>query len=300
MSGWVKLTKQFSNDELWHNVTAFRLYVWIIMKAAYEDGKVLNGVRLKKGQYVRAYSQLGEDLMYIEGRAKKALAKSTVKRAVDKLVNKGLLLAEETHLGTLFTVVNSDDFTCLDGTGDFFCTPFRETTVEQSLNDNKTMPEQYIRTQESKKLKNDDDPHPSQPNNQVPSNNQKAKRIERITTQFITLRNNGTVLSPKDETAIERIGELPLKTEQLESLLEGVFNDYHRKNPNGKISSALYCEKVLRTILEADKNGNHQKKPLKDSMGKSYQNRPRSSKESISERVERLIEEGKIVLEGSL
>lgn len=108
------------NDELWFNVSAFRLYVWILLKAAYEDGIVLNGMRLKKGQYVRAYSQLSEDLMYIEGRAKKALAKSTVKRAVDKLVKKGLLIAEKTPLGTLFTVVNSDDFKCLDGTGDFF------------------------------------------------------------------------------------------------------------------------------------------------------------------------------------
>jgi hypothetical protein len=70
MSGWVKLTKQFTNDELWFNVTAFRLYVWILMKAAYADGIVLNGVKIKKGQYIRAYSQLSEDLMYIEGRSK--------------------------------------------------------------------------------------------------------------------------------------------------------------------------------------------------------------------------------------
>ncbi|NRD79119.1 hypothetical protein HPT25_17310 [Bacillus sp. BRMEA1] len=289
MSGWVKLTKQFTNDELWFNVTAFRLYVWILMKASYEDGIVLNGMRLKKGQYIRAYSQLSEDLMYIEGRAKKALAKSTVKRAVDKLVKKGLLMAEETPLGTLFTVVNSDDFRCLDGTGDFFCPPFRETTVEHSPNDKKTEPELNIKNQEFKNL-NKNGQHHSQENhspedqesesqNQNDQAEDKEKRINRIASRFVTLRNNGLFLSPKDELAIERIGELPLTTEQLEVLLEEIFHEFHMKNPNGEISSAMYCEKVIRTKLETKKNTKLSKK---------------SKKESMSERVERLIQEGKI------
>jgi hypothetical protein len=285
MSGWVKLTKQFTNDELWYNVTAFRLYVWILLKAAYEDGIVLNGMKLKKGQYVRAFSQLGEDLMYIEGRSKKALAKSTVKRAVDKLVKKRLLLAEETPLGTLFTVVNSDDFKCLDGTGNFFCPPFRETDMEHTQNNNKTELEQYKRNQECKNIKNNDD-HPSPENLNPPSQglqDQKPdKRFERIASQFITLRNNGISLSPKDELAIERICELHVKTEQIESLLEEVFCEFRKKNPNGNINSPLYCVKAIKSILEAEKNSKQPKK---------------SKKESMSDRVERLIDEGKIVLE---
>lgn len=58
--------------------------------------------------------------MYIEGRTKKPLAKSTIKRAVDKLVKSGLLLTEETPLGTIFTIIRIDSFTCEAGTGDFF------------------------------------------------------------------------------------------------------------------------------------------------------------------------------------
>lgn len=300
MSGWVKLTKQFTNDELWFNVTAFRLYVWILLKAAYADGIVLNGMKLKKGQYVSAYSQLGEDLMYIEGRAKKALAKSTVKRAVDKLVKKGLLMAEETSLGTLFTVVNSDDFKCLDGTGDFFCPPFRETDVEHSQNDNKTELEQNKRNQEFKNVRNNEQhPYPENWKNQSherqrKTDNQKClvsaddnaeekeKRIERVASRFITLRNNGVSLNRKDELAIERICELPLKSEQLESLLEEVFCEHRRRNPLGKINSALYCEKVIMTILEAENNSKQPKK---------------AKKESMTDRVERLIQEGKIILQ---
>jgi hypothetical protein len=286
MSGWVKLTKQFTNDELWFNVTAFRLYVWILLKAAYADGIVLNGMKLKKGQYIRAFSQLGEDLMYIEGRSKKALAKSTIKRAVDKLVKKGLLMAEETPLGTLFTVVNSDDFKCLDRTADFFCPPFRETEVEQSENDNKTELEQNNRNQEFKNVKNNDD-HPSHENLNPPSqgfpeeDNANKKRIERIANRFIALRNQGVFLSPKDRLALERNCTLPLKAAKLESLLDEIFDEYNSKNPNGKINSVSYCEKVIRTKLEAEKNP-HQKKM--------------SKKESISDRVERLIQEGKISL----
>lgn len=289
------------NDELWFNVSAFRLYVWILLKAAYEDGIVLNGMRLKKGQYVRAYSQLSEDLMYIEGRAKKALAKSTVKRAVDKLVKKGLLIAEKTPLGTLFTVVNSDDFKCLDGTGDFFFPPFRETAVEHPQNDKNTELEQNKSNQEFKNLrKNEEYPSPENWKDYsqelqdkkidyqiclAPADDNaegKEKRIERIASRFITLRNNGVFLSLKDELAIERICELPVKTEQLETWLEEIFSEYHMKSPNGKISSALYCEKVIRTKLEVEKNGKQPKK---------------SKKESMSERVERLIQEGKIVLQ---
>lgn len=54
------------------------------------------------------------------------------------------------------------------------------------------------------------------------------------------------------------------------------------KNQNGNINSALYCEKAIKSILEAEKKGKQPKN---------------SKKESMSDRVERLIHEGKIVLE---
>jgi hypothetical protein len=97
--------------------------------------------------------------MYIEGRGKKILAKSTVKRAVDKLVKKGLLLAEKTPYGTLFTIVNAEDFKCLDGVADFFCPPNRETDCEQSQNESETNAEQNIEIKELKNLKSEDDHH---------------------------------------------------------------------------------------------------------------------------------------------
>ena len=64
-------------------------------------------------------------------------------------------------------------------------------------------------------------------------------------------------------------------------MLEEIFHEYHLKNPNGQISSAMYCEKVIRTKLKAKKNCRQQTK---------------ANRETISERVERLIQEGNIVL----
>jgi hypothetical protein len=204
------------------------------------------------------------------------LAKSTVKRAVDKLVKKGMLLAEETPLGTLFTVINSDDFMCLDGTHDFFCPPFRETELEQNN-----------RKKEYKNLKNNDNHHiPENFNLPSPEASDddivKRERMEKITRTFIGLRNQGNFLSSKDKLAMDRICSLPVKTEQLESLLVEIFDEYLLKNPNGHISSVSYCEKVIGTKLESEKNPKQQK---------TYK------KESMSDRIERLIHEGKISLE---
>ncbi|MDF2792237.1 MAG: hypothetical protein K0S80_5339 [Neobacillus sp.] len=59
------------------------------------------------------------------------------------------------------------------------------------------------------------------------------------------------------ELPIERICELPVKTEQLEALLDKIYCEYHMKNQNGNINSALYCEMVIKSILVAEKKGIH-------------------------------------------
>jgi hypothetical protein len=104
-------------------------------------------------------------------------------------------------------------------------------------------------------------------------------RMKRITKQFIDLLNNGVYLGPKDQLAIERICQLPQKTEQLETWIADIFHDYQIKNPNRKINSPLYCEKTIRTKLEAEKYPKKQKK------------------ESMAERVERLIQDGIIIIQ---
>lgn len=188
--------------------------------------------------------------MYIEGRTRKKLAKSTVKRAVDKLVKKGMLLAEETTFGTIFTIVDFDKFKCVNGSDDFFCPPFRDTDFEQNDNGTGTEMEQNKRNKEVKKEKNDLNHHRQ---TGVTNNNASPTleiRIDAVTTQFIKLRNKGLYLSPKDECAIERICELPAETELLLTWMEDVFREYKIKNPKGIISSAMYCESAIKSRLD--------------------------------------------------
>ncbi|MFJ7735302.1 hypothetical protein ACIQ2D_03070 [Lysinibacillus sp. NPDC097287] len=107
MGGWIKLHRKVLDNEIWCDVTVFRLFTLLMLKATHQEMKV-RGQTLKRGQYVRSYSKLAEDLAYKEGRGLKTMSKSTVMRAVKKLVGAGMLDVSETEYGTLFTVVNYD------------------------------------------------------------------------------------------------------------------------------------------------------------------------------------------------
>ncbi|WHY88165.1 hypothetical protein QNH39_10100 [Neobacillus novalis] len=141
MCGWVKLYRDVLDTELWKEVVPFRLYMLLLIQACREDGRMVIGIQLKSGQYIRAYSKLSEDLGYREGRGEKQYSKSTIKRAADKLVKKGLIATEELSIGTLFTVLRYEDIQT-GGLRDFFCPPFRGTVPQQAENLRETMPQQ--------------------------------------------------------------------------------------------------------------------------------------------------------------
>ena len=115
MGGWIKLHRKVLDNEIWCDVTVFRLFTLLMLKATHQEMKV-RGQTLKRGQYVRSYSKLAEDLSYKEGRGLKTMSKSTVMRAVKKLVGAGMLDVSETDYGTLFTIVNYDVYQGI-GTG---------------------------------------------------------------------------------------------------------------------------------------------------------------------------------------
>lgn len=107
MGGWIKLHRKVLDNEIWCDVTVFRLFTLLMLKATHQD-MVMRGQTLKRGQYVRSYSKLAEDLAYKEGRGLKTMSKSTVMRAVKKLVATRMVDISETEYGTLFTIVNYD------------------------------------------------------------------------------------------------------------------------------------------------------------------------------------------------
>ena len=134
MSGWIKLHREIFESDIWHDVTTFRLFVYLIGNASYRDGVKYKGMILNKGQFVRSYRKLTDDLAYKEGRGMKKYSLSTIKKCVQKLVDDGRITVEETENGTLFTILNYEKYQ----TDDSDLKNFNALNRSESANVNRT------------------------------------------------------------------------------------------------------------------------------------------------------------------
>ena len=105
-NGWIRLDREMFESDIWHDVTTFRLFVYLLAKASYKDGVKMSGIELKQGQYLRSYRKLAEDLAYKEGRGTKTYSLKTIKKCISKLISAGRVNVQETERGTLFTIVD--------------------------------------------------------------------------------------------------------------------------------------------------------------------------------------------------
>jgi hypothetical protein len=249
MCGWVKLNRDVIEVDLWKEVVPFRLYLLLLTQATREDGRMVSGIPLKRGQYIRAYSKLVEDLGYREGRGEKQYSKSTIKRSVDKLVKKGLITAEETNMGTLFTLLGSEEIQA-KGFVDFFCPSFRGTKVEPPENVGDTNQEQnQEREEREEKVEKENDP-PKNSEGTMTEQEGQTTRTTAITERFIQLRNRGAALSAKDMNAAEKIALLDVPLEELVSWMEEIQLYYVKKNGSERsITSLTYYESAIMTRL---------------------------------------------------
>lgn len=110
MKGYIKLHRKIQESDIWHDVTTFRLFTYLILNATHKDGTRLNGMELKKGQFVRSYRKIAEDLAYKEGRGLKKYSIHTIKKSIDKLIKSQRITIQETEVGTLFTVLNYGNY----------------------------------------------------------------------------------------------------------------------------------------------------------------------------------------------
>jgi len=107
LAGVFQIDREIFDNSIWQNPAEFRLFFYILGNAVWKDEGIKFGdVSVKRGQYLRSYRNLREDLMYTENNAIKYYSLSHIKKLADKLVNDGRIEKEETELGTLFTVVN--------------------------------------------------------------------------------------------------------------------------------------------------------------------------------------------------
>ncbi|NBJ68885.1 MULTISPECIES: DnaD domain protein [Clostridia] len=143
--GWIKLYREVFDSDIWHDVTTFRLFIFLIGKASHRDGFKYKGMILNEGQYVSSYRKLRDALAYKEGRGYKKYSLSTVKACVNKLIKAERVNVKETELGTLFTIVNYAKYQELEDTGKESKNTLNEkvrTNAELTPNDVRTKSEQ--------------------------------------------------------------------------------------------------------------------------------------------------------------
>lgn len=109
-TNFFKLDRKIFNSDIWLQPVELRLFIYLIGQARHSkepSTKYKNkGVIIERGQYLRSYRKLRDDLEYMENNAIKNYSLSRIKSAIDRLENQGRIKTEKTQLGTLFTVCN--------------------------------------------------------------------------------------------------------------------------------------------------------------------------------------------------
>ena len=240
MQGWIKLHRKILENEIWHDVTTFRLFTLLLLQAVHKDGVKVKGIELKRGQYLRSYSKLAEDLEYKEKRGFKKVSKSTVLRSVKKLVDEGIVSVNETDYGTVFTILKYHEYQGFDDDNETPIETDNEPLSERNRNVIETLSKQE---QELKNLR-------------IKELNTTTKDpVDVIAEKFIDLRTvaEGRSVYPttKDYEAIARIVARGMPLPQTIKLLEQCFAEYKERQPNGAIKAFGYCEKYIMDHYDA-------------------------------------------------
>ncbi len=106
--GFYIVPRALFESGLWKEPHHLRFFHLLVGKANHQKDKpfCLGAVRVGYGQYLRSYRKLQDDLEYIESGRLKRYSTARVRRMVKQLAKQGMIRAEETELGTLFSVCN--------------------------------------------------------------------------------------------------------------------------------------------------------------------------------------------------
>lgn len=135
------IDRNIFESKLWSDIIKFRLFFYILGKAAFKDNVIVNGIKLKRGQYLRSYRNLAEDLAYKEKNGFKKYSLATIKRKIKELADEQRLEIKETLSGTLFTVKNYDQYQHFEGVKEALRNG-NETATKQERNGNETATKQ--------------------------------------------------------------------------------------------------------------------------------------------------------------
>lgn len=142
MAGGAFLTsRELFVNPIWQNIVEFRLFFLIYGNAVFsEEGvRVDDTLTLQRGQWLRSTRKLQEDLHYIENRQVKTYSISTINRTIQRLVRLQRVCTKTHELGTVFTVLNYEQY---QGFGYYQANELGTqlgTVTEQSRNNNKNV-----------------------------------------------------------------------------------------------------------------------------------------------------------------
>ncbi|WP_337970222.1 DnaD domain-containing protein [Virgibacillus salexigens] len=146
MKGAFQTSREIFENPIWNDIPKFRIFFYIYGNAVFsKEGTTVAGMHLKRGQFLRSYRNLREDLSYVENRSVKKYSLSVIKNKIDQLVKENRLKIEGVELGTLFTVVNYELYQGLDN--------YRNQNLERSENGERTQSERSENN--NKNVKND-------------------------------------------------------------------------------------------------------------------------------------------------
>jgi hypothetical protein len=115
MGGAFQASRDIFSHPIWQDIPKFRIFFYIVGNAVFsKEGYRVDQVKVGRGQYLRSYRNLRDDLEYIENRSIKKYSLSLIDRKIKQLVKEERLKIESTELGTLFTVVNYAVYQGLD------------------------------------------------------------------------------------------------------------------------------------------------------------------------------------------
>jgi hypothetical protein len=235
MTGWIKFQRSTIESPIWGSPFTLRLLLLLSCRAVQKEFMYVEEVKVHRGQYLRSYSKLAEDLQYVENGNLKIPAKSTIKRSVDRLKKYGLISTEETTFGTLFTLLGSED--------DFSLPENGRTADESPKDESNTI---AVQKEECKKGREEKEKESGHARDELPSKPEAQSKCELVTEKFLKMRNSGFYISPKEQCAIEKICEEEIEVDTLLSWMEIIESDYRKRNTNDTIRSFTYYEKALQ------------------------------------------------------
>jgi len=110
--GHVLLSRMIFESSIWRKPPQyFRLWVWLIGKAVFQDGHTFKGHVLKRGELITTYAQLADALSYCHNRATIKPTTKEVRIMLSWLRSEGMILLKPLIGGTLPNKGRHNDLT---------------------------------------------------------------------------------------------------------------------------------------------------------------------------------------------